>query len=179
MHIQDAQREMRSAYRSGSAGQAVSGAIWLISAVLATWLNQNAAVLALVLGGMFIFPLTQLVLRLAGHPARTAKDNTLAQLAVQVAFIVPLCIPLIWVAASYNPNLFYPAFMVVVGAHYLPFMFLYGIWQYAILGGLLIGAGTFLLMTLHPVFTTGGWFTAALLILFALVLWFLDRRERR
>ena len=31
--------------------------------------------------------------------------------------------------------------MVVVGAHYLPFVFLYGMWEFAVLCGVLVGGG--------------------------------------
>lgn len=61
-------------------------------------------------------------------------------LARQAAFIVPLCMPLIGAAALYRLDWFYPAFMIVVGAHYLPFSHLYGTWQYEVLGATLIAA---------------------------------------
>jgi len=177
MLITEAQREVRSVYLGGSVGQAVSGLIWLVSAVLGTWVSTQAALITLTLGGVFIFPLTQLVLKLTGRGATLRKENPFSQLATQVAFIVPLCLPLIGVTASYNVNYFYPAFMVVVGAHYLPFMFLYGIWQYAILGGLLIVSGAALMMMRHNVFITGGWITAAALLVFAVLLWLIYKRE--
>jgi hypothetical protein len=31
--------------------------------------------------------------------------------------------------------------MIVLGAHYLPFVFLYGLWQFWVLGALLVGGG--------------------------------------
>jgi hypothetical protein len=80
----------------------------------------------MVLGGVFIFPLTQLGLRLMGRPASVRPKNPLNGLAMQVAFTVPLAIPVIGAAALYNVNWFYPAFMIILGAHYLPFIFLYG-----------------------------------------------------
>ncbi len=179
MEIKTAQREVQDVYLGGSLGQAVSGLIWLASAVLGTWVSTQSALIALTLGGVFIFPLTQLVLKLIGHKASLSKGNPFSQLATQVAFIVPLCLPLIGVIASYNVNYFYPAFMVAVGVHYLPFMFLYGTWQFGILGGILIGGGTLLMMLRHNLFVTGGWFTAGVLLVFALVLWLVYQREHR
>jgi hypothetical protein len=179
MEIKTAQHEVRSVYLGGSVGQAVSSIIWLISAMLGTWLSTQSALIALTLGGVFIFPLTQLILKITGHKATLSKENPFSQLAVQVAFVAPLCLPLIGVIASYNVNYFYPAFMVAVGVHYLPFMFLYGIREFGILGGILIGGGTLLMMIRHNLFITGGWFTAATLLIFAVVLWFVYQRENR
>ena len=66
------------------------------------------------------------------------------------------------------PYWFYPAFMLVVGMHYMPFIFLYGMWEFAVLSALLIGGGAAFGMMLPHTFTAGGWFTGAVLLLFAL-----------
>jgi hypothetical protein len=89
-------------------------------------------------------------------------------LAIQVAFIVPACLPLIAAAALHHRYWFYPAFLIVVGAHYLPFTFLYGMRQFLLLGGLMIAAGflTALFTTTH--FALGAWIGAGLLFIFAL-----------
>ena len=62
-------------------------------------------------------------------------------LGMQVAFIVPFSLPVIGAATLHNQNWFYPACMVVVGAHYMPFIFSYGMWQFGILAAALIGGG--------------------------------------
>src|SRR5690348_10378805 len=108
MMIADAQREVRTAVLGGSVGQIVAGAIWLLSAGLSTWVGTREGILALVLGGVFIYPLTQLVLWLLGCPWALAPGNPLRQLAMQVAFIVPLNLPVVGGAALYNGNWFYP-----------------------------------------------------------------------
>jgi hypothetical protein len=64
MTIAEAQRDVRTTFLGGFPGQLVSGLIWLASAALATWSSHKAAILALAVGGIFIFPLTQLLLRL-------------------------------------------------------------------------------------------------------------------
>lgn len=63
----------------------------------------------------------------AGPPG---AGNPLGPLGMQVAFIIPCSYPVIGAAVLHNVNWFYPAFMVIVGAHYLPFVFLYGMWHY-------------------------------------------------
>jgi hypothetical protein len=171
MEIRAAQQEVRTVYINGAVGQAVSGLIWLISAALSAWGSIYYGMLALVLGGIFIFPLTQLALRLMGRRATLGRDNPFNWLAMQVAFIVPLLIPVIWAAAQGNINWFYPAFMLVVGVHYMPFMTLYGMWQYAVLAAVLIGGGVAVIYLLPGSFTAGGWLTGPALMLFALFAW--------
>lgn len=178
MEIQAAQRETRRVFLGGSVGQAVSGLIWLISAALGTWASERSAILMLAVGGAFIFPLTQLALRLMGRPSSLRRENPFNGLAMQVAFIVPLCLPVIGAATLYNTNWFYPAFMVVVGAHYLPFIFLYGMRLYAVLAAALLGGGVAAGMLLPEAFTPGGWLAAAALLVFALLAWQAAASER-
>jgi hypothetical protein len=177
VEIADAQREVREVYRNGAIGGFVSGALWLASAAAGTWGSKNLAVLVLIFGGFFIFPMTQLGLKLTGGRASLSDGNPLRYLAMQVAFVVPLCIPLILAATHEHATWFYPGFMIVVGAHYLPFIFLYGMPAFAGLGGLLVGLGW--LLGLHPRgFTLGGWITGGLFVLFGLLATRLGPRAR-
>jgi len=173
--IADAQREVRDVFLNGSVGQLVSGVIWLASAALGTWGEKRWAIVALVAGGMFIFPLTQLVLRLSGRRFALSAHNPLGYLAMQVAFIVPLTLPVAGGAALHNVNWFYPAVMIIVGAHYLPFVFLYGMREYAVLAGILLGAGVALGLAMPRTFATGGWLGGAALLAFAA--WAAARQE--
>ncbi|MEJ2707899.1 MAG: hypothetical protein P8074_09845 [Anaerolineales bacterium] len=177
MQIHDAQQEVRTVFLGGSIGQAVSGVLWLVSAGLGEFASVQSGILSLALGGMLIFPLTQLVLKILGRQASLDRENPLNQLAMQIAFIIPLMLPVIAGATLYNVNWFYPAFMVVVGAHYLPFVFLYGMWQYAALSAALISGGVVIAMILPEMFTPGGWITGIVLVLFAIIIWRLARSE--
>jgi hypothetical protein len=58
VNISDAQRDVRSVFLGGFPGQLVSSLVCLLSAVLATWLSPKSAIIALFVGGFFIFPLT-------------------------------------------------------------------------------------------------------------------------
>jgi hypothetical protein len=167
--IKDAQRDVRTAYLGGFAGQLVSGAVWSVSAAFATWDSARAAIWVLVVGGFFIFPLTQLLLRLMGRPVALPKGHPMNALAIQIAFTVPFSLPLVAAATLHRQNWFYPAFMIVVGAHYLPFIFLYGMPEFGVLAGLLIAGGWLIGMYLPSTFVPGGWFTAGALLVFAFV----------
>jgi hypothetical protein len=116
---------------------------------------------------MFIFPLTQLLLRVMGRRALLSRENPMGQLAMQVAFTIPLNLLVVAGATLYRLNWFYPACMVAIGSHYLPFMFLYGMWQFAVLAGVLIGGGVVIGLAVPEVFSTGGWFTGVVLLVFA------------
>jgi hypothetical protein len=177
MIIRDAQRDIRSVFLGGFAGQLVSGLLWLTSAALGTWGSQRRAILALVVGGFFIFPLTQLVLRLMRRPAGLPAGHPFNALAMQVAFTLPLGLPLVGAAALYRADWFYPAFMILLGAHYLPFVFLYGMPMFAVLGGLLFTLGVALGLYVHGPFSLGGWLTGGILLGFAFVGLATARRE--
>lgn len=167
MQVADAQREVRGSFLGGFTGLIVSGLLWGGSAAIATWGTERSAILFLIVAGIFIFPLSQLGLKLIGRPGTLRKENPLRFLAVQIAFTVPLAIPVILGASMYRLNWFYPAFMIIVGAHYLPFVFLYGMRMFAVLAALLISAGLLLGLYWSDGFTTGGWLTAAVLLVFA------------
>lgn len=175
--VADAQRDVRTTFVGGFFGQTVSGVLWLASAALATWGSTRAAVLTLLAGGFFIFPLTTLALRLSGRPAGLPKGHPFGTLGWQVAFILPLTLPLVGAAALYRLEWFYPAFMIALGAHYFPFAFLYGMRMFLPLGGILVGGGFALGRYGLGGFTTGAWLTGALLLAFALLGRMLVARE--
>ncbi len=169
MNIIDAQREMRSAFLGGFAGQLVAGTIWAASGAVSTWIGPRPGMATLFFGCMLLFPLTQLLLRGLGRPARVGGGNSLTGLARQIAFTVPLNFLLVGAATLYRQNWFYPAAMIAVGTHYLPFMFLYGMREFAVLAALLIGGGVALGLYIPGAFSLGGWAAAAALVAFALV----------
>jgi hypothetical protein len=67
----------------------------------------------------------------------------------------------------YRVTWFYPARMIVVGAHYLPFVHLYGMRQFWVLGALMAAAGVAFALYLPGPFSLGAWVTAVLLMVFA------------
>jgi hypothetical protein len=178
MIIRAAQREIRTVFMGGFAGQLVSGILWLASAALSTWVAPTYGMLGLFFGGMFIFPLTQLTLRLMRRTTKLSPENSLNQLAMQIAFTVPINFLLVGAATLANMNWFYPAAMIAVGAHYLPFIFLYGMWQFGILAGLMIVGGYVFAQVLPVGFSTGGWITGVLLLVAAVVGLVIFKREK-
>jgi hypothetical protein len=167
MDIQDAQREVRSVYIGGFWGQLVSSVIWLVSAALGTWVTPKASILAVVIGGFFIFPLTQMLLRLSGRRVRVNKENSFHWLGMQVAFVLPFSMLLLVPVGLYNLNWFFPALMVLLGAHYLPFATLYGMRVFLFLAGILMAMGVVIALYFSESFSLGAWIAALALFIFA------------
>lgn len=167
MHVQDAQREVRTVFVGGFWGQLVSSIIWLVSAALATWVSTKAAICTALVGGFFIYPLTKLLLRLSGRRASLAPDNPLGQLGMQVAFAGALPLLLLSPVAQLRLTLFFPALMVIMGAHYLPFNFLYGMRIFIPLGMALAVCGVLIAFYAPGSFSLGGWIGGGILFVFA------------
>jgi hypothetical protein len=170
MEIRDAQMEMRTVFLGGCAGSLASFLLWAASAALWTWVSARAGIITICAGGVLLFPLSLLILRLMGRRAALSRENPLAALARQAAFIIPLCLPLVGAAALYRLGWFYPALLIVVGAHYLPFVTLYGMPEYYVVGGLMIGAGLAIGYYAPENLTLGGWAGAGILLISAYVL---------
>lgn len=93
--------------------------------------------------------------------------NSLRFLGMQVAFVLPFSMLLLVPVTQYRINLFYPGMMILLGAHYIPFVFLYGMRLFAFLAAILIGGGVCIAMFGANTFSTGAWSTGLVLLLFA------------
>jgi hypothetical protein len=169
MDVSAAQREVRTTYMGGFPGHLVIGVLWLLSAALTTWVSLRVGGTFLVAGGFFIYPLTQLVLRLTGRPAALPANNPFKELAIESAFIVGPLLPLVGAATLHKAVWFYPGMMLVIGAHYLPFAFLYGMRHYLVLAALLCFGGIFIGLFDPNASTLCAWLTGALCLVFAAV----------
>lgn len=169
MDVREAQKQVRTIYLGGLVGQLVSAAVWAVSAAVATSGSLRAGAVALVVGGFFIFPLTQLVLLLSGRPASLPAGNPLRELAIEVAIIAALLLPLAFAAALHRIEWFYPAMMLAIGAHYLPFAFLYGMRHFLALGTLMMVPAVLVAAYAPELSVAAAWFTAALLAVFGVL----------
>ena len=113
---------------------------------------------------MLIFPLTTLGLRLIGGPAALPKGHPLGQLAFLSAIQAPLGLLVAVALAALSPQLFLPAAMLLIGAHYLPFAFLYGMRAYLALAVPMIAGGLLIGWLAPGLGVTGAWASAALLV---------------
>jgi hypothetical protein len=167
MDIQDAQREVRFVYIGGFVAHLVLSVIWLVSASLGTWVTPKASILAVIIGGFFSFPLTQMMLRLSGRRASVGRGNPFHWLGMQIAFVLPLSMLLLVPVGHYRLNWFFPALMVLVGAHYLPFATSFGMRMFLFLAGILIAVGVVIALYFSASFSLGAWVTGLTLFAFA------------
>jgi len=165
MEIQAAQREVRTVFVGGFFGQLVSAAVWLAAAALGTWRSPRSSILAAVVGGFFIFPLTKLLLRLSGRPSALPRGNPLNSLGMEVAFVLLFSMLLLIPVGLFRLNWFFPALLILVGAHYLPFVFLYGMRLFAGLAAAMLAAGILIAMYASSWFSPGAWVGGLLLLL--------------
>ncbi|HKF51648.1 MAG TPA: hypothetical protein VKB26_05010 [Candidatus Acidoferrales bacterium] len=167
MDIQDAQREVRFVYIGGFLGQLLYSIIWLAAAALGTWVSPKASILTAVIAGFFVFPLMQMLLRLAGRPARVSKENSFHYLGMQVAFVLPFSMLLLVPIGQYELNLFFPALIILLGAHYLPFATSYGMRMFLFLAGILMAEGVLVAYFVPRSFSFGAWVAGVTLFVFA------------
>lgn len=171
MQIEQAQADVRRIYRRGFSGPLISSFVWFISAAVYQWVAPAPAIAVLFLGGMLIFPLTTLLLKIIGGPAALPKGHPSTSLAMQSAFTVPLGLLVAIALGVYEPALFFPSALIVVGAHYLIFISLYGMRLYAVLAAILVTVGTISLFWLPSLGAISGWIGATVLLVFCIPLY--------
>ena len=142
--ISQAQADMCKGYANGSVGIIVSGLIWLTSAIVSMQFSAKQAIWTLLIGGMFIFPVSTLIGKAMGISGTHTKGNTLGNLAMEGTFFMLMCLPLAFGLSLQHNEWFFQAMLMIIGGRYLTFASIYGTRLYWILGALL-GIAAFLL----------------------------------
>jgi len=174
--IVEAQRDGRSSHLGGGPGMLVSGLLWTACGVIALAFGPRAAMFANFFGGTMIFPVALLLVRAQGRRGLLAEANPFGDLARESAFMMVVCIPLAFAAAMVRVEWFFPAMLVLVGAHYLPFATLYGMRLYWAIAAAMVGTG-FLLALGGASVATGAFVGGAIELAFAPFAYRLARRE--
>ena len=177
MDVEAAQRDVRRVYRGGFSGPLVSALIWAAASAVYQWGSAAAAMAVLFVGGMLIFPLSSLVLKTMKGPAFLPKGHPSVALAMQSAFTVPLGLLVAIALGTLAPSLFLPASHIIVGAHYLTFISLYGMRVYGVLAGVLVGVGAAAIFAVPALRGASGWIGAAVLLVSAVPLFVSHRLE--
>ena len=168
MSISEAQADMRAGYFSGGTGILASALAWSVAAGVGRFGSAQNAVWALLIGGMFIFPVGLLICKLFGALGTHTKGNPLGQLAGASTFWLIFCLPIAYVLSLKDPSLFFLAMLLIIGGRYLVFATLYGMRLYWILGLSLAAAG-FALAALNAAAHIVAFAGAALEALFAVI----------
>jgi hypothetical protein len=169
--------EYRHCHFGGAVYLAVEGVLWLLSASLGSAGLIPAAILVLIIGGMFIHPIALGCSRLL-RMNTPHESNRLSVLNTLLALTIPLGLPLIFMATSAGREvLFFPAFTVLVGAHWLPFNYLYSMKSFFALAGILVLVGILFGFVFTQSFAICGFITGSVHIFFAVFHFFIVRHE--
>jgi len=169
--------EYRRYHRGGAVYLAIEGMLWLLSASLGAAGRIPAAMLTLLVGGMFIHPVAVVCSRLLGLTS-PADSNRLSVLITWVALTIPLGLPLIFMATTAgHENIFFPAFAVLVGAHWLPFTYIYSMKSFIAIAIILVLTGILFGFVFVESFSACGFAAGGILLLFALIHYVIVHRE--
>lgn len=142
--INQAQTDMCRGYANGSVGIIISGLVWLTSAIVSSQFSEKQAVWTLLIGGIFIFPLSVLLAKVIGISGTHTKGNPLGNLAMEGTIFMLMCLPLAFGLSLQHIEWFFQAMLMIIGGRYLTFASIYGIRLYWILGAVLGIAAYFL-----------------------------------
>ena len=173
----DQHSEYRHCSRGGAVYLVVEGLLWLVSATLGTIGLTPFAILFLIVGGMLIHPISLVLTRILGFP-KISEANRLPILNTWLALSIPLGLPLVFMATlGGRTNLFFPAFSVLIGVHWLPFTYVYAMKSFAVLAGLFILIGVVFGFMFTESFSVCGFVAGGVLLTSAVVNYLLVRRE--
>jgi hypothetical protein len=140
-NLKEAQADMRIGYMNGSIGIVVSGTMWLTSGLVALVDTSAHAIWALLIGGVFIFPVSSVIEKIIGQLGAHSKGNPLGALAMEGTVWMIMCLPLAYGLSLLHHEWFFQGMLMIIGGRYLTFTTIYGLRLYWILGALLGGAG--------------------------------------
>lgn len=174
--FKQAQTDMCKGYANGSIGIIVSGLIWLISATISYQYSDEQAVWILLIGGMFIHPVSVVLSKVIGLNGTHTKGNPLGNLAMEGTTFMIMCLPLAFGLSLQHREWFFQGMLLIIGGRYLTFVSIYGIKLYWILGSIL-GVAAYLLFY-FKVASFGSLLTGSLIeISFGLFMFFSFRRD--
>ncbi|MEO7976482.1 hypothetical protein [Flavobacterium sp.] len=128
---------MRSGYGYGSIGVFISGLVWLLSGLMVNLYSSHNGIWTLIIGGIFIFPISTLIAKLIGIRGGHDKNNPLGKLAMEGTIWIIMCIPLAYGLSLIKAEWFFQAMIMIIAGRYLTFASIYGMRIYWVLGSIL------------------------------------------
>jgi len=144
--ISQAQTDMCKGYANGSVGIIISGLIWLTSAIVSFQFSAKQAIWTLLIGGVFIHPLSVLISKAMGLSGTHTNGNPFGKLAMEGTIFMLMCLPLAFGLSLQHNEWFFQAMLMIIGGRYLTFASMYGNRLYWILGAVL-GVAAYLLFS--------------------------------
>ena len=140
------QSELRDAYVRGGPGAIISGFIWLASGLVAEYYGVATGFYTLFFGGMFIFPLSKVVVKAIFRRNPESKSNPGGLIVIETLFPMIGGLFAAWLLLPHRPDDVFSVAAIAVGAHYFGFRSAYGDWTYWVFGAILccVGFGSIL-----------------------------------
>jgi len=169
--------ELRATYLGAFPHTLFTALIWIVSGLWGHYFSKPQSILIFIIGGTFIFPGGELIRKIMRAPNVLSKENDLPQLFTLLAITIPLSYPIIYLIVRNNLDLFYPSFSILIGAHYLPFIYGYRMYTFGLLAFLLVATGTLLSIFYPTGFVFPALITGSILLLFAFLHYFIIKKQ--
>lgn len=166
MDVATAQSELRRAYVHGGPGAIVSGFVWLVAGITATNSDVSTGFVVLFFGGMLIFPVATLIVRMLFHRAPASRDNPGGLMVVETIFPMIGGFLAAWLFVPHRPDFVFPLATIAVGAHYFSFRTAYGDSTYWFLAVIMCSIGIASIFIKIPVENTVPYIVAAIEFVF-------------
>ncbi|MHC2993367.1 hypothetical protein OB13_17960 [Pontibacter sp. HJ8] len=168
---------MRAAYLYGYTGVLVSGTAWLVAGLVALYVSPEKAVWTLLVGGVFIHPVSILLNKVLGASGVHAQSNLLGKLGMEGTVFMIMCLPLAYGLSFQKVEWFFQGMLLIIGGRYLTFATLYGSRIYWALG-IGLGIAGYLLFNLNSSAQSTVLVGAAIEITFGLLMLTVLRRRK-
>jgi len=172
----DFHKEIRISFLGGFTILIVESIIWFLAALLGDLISFKIGILIIIFGGMLFYPLGLLMQTILKRP-KVKKENKINGLFTQIGLMIPLSFPLIFMLTKENVNLFFPALTIIIGIHYLPFVYAYKMNSYWTLAALLVIGGSYFGFMLPENFEFCAYYTSAVLFIFSIINLFIVKNE--
>lgn len=169
--------EMRTTYLGAFPHTLFTAFIWLVAGTMGVYTTKSQAIIFFLVAGMFIFPGGELIRKFMRVPSTLSKDNKFPQLFTLLAFTIPISYPLIYLICKNEINLFFSSFTILVGAHYLPFVFGYKMPTFGLLSLLLVSVGTAFSIFYPDQFSVPAFITGGILLVFGFLHFLLIKKN--
>jgi hypothetical protein len=177
MEIQTAQAELRSAYLLGGPGAVVSGIVWLLAGLAASFHGVAIGFAVLFFGGMLIFPISAALVRFLFRRPAVTPGNPGGTTVVETVFPMIAGLLAAWLILPHRPEFVFPLAAIAVGAHYFGFRTAYGAWIYWVLGAVMCAVGLVAIFVIRTAPDTVAFVIAGIEVAFGLAFTALSLRQ--
>jgi hypothetical protein len=174
---QDFSGELRQTYLGAVPHTLCTAIVWISCGLWGYYVSKYEAMIIFIVAGTFIFPGGELIRKIMRAPNVLSKENRLPQLFTLMAFTIPLSYPLVYLIVKNNINLFFSSFTILIGAHYLPFIYGYRMYTFGLLASLLVTLGTYFSVQHPNEFSLPALIAGAILLTFAIIHYFMIKKQ--